>query len=236
MVAAYQAVAGYGTGVIDRGGVLQIDPVMSTKQGIADLGRQYVTTNATPGTPLLYPLTTAFSATTPSLYLFNGNALGAGVVYIDYVKLLVTQVPASTTVVNFAIIVDTAARAINTNNTVALSPVCTLTPSVNAPSIAGLTVNAQNSATASVLAAATAPKLIGRGSLGGLPILGDELVIDFGVGDISPFSGAALAGRKVSSASAFSLQPQTSVTIHLWFTGNAATALTYELEIGHWER
>lgn len=228
MVAAVSTVGGYGQ-TVDVAGAVLSDPVMTTKHGIASLGQLFVSTNPTPGTALTYNAQTTFSATVPFLYLFNSSAVKN--VYVDAIKIIMVTASAGSTSVNYAINLDTAARTFSPDNTLAITP-------VNTNALAGtasvLTVKAQNSGTASAVSAAASPKLIGRGNLGGLTILGDELVIDFGADDIAPYGSSATAGRKTSASPAFCLCPGFSLTMGLWLPAGAS--FTYELEMSHWER
>lgn len=214
------------------------ESVVSTKQVLADEGGYFVATNPTPGTAFAYPVLAAFADTTPGIYMFNKDApanASAKRIYLDYIKIIVTTVPASTTSANFAIKLDSAARALTTDNTVSLIP-ANVNMDLGTASLA--LVKAQNSATASVIAAGSASsRLVSRGVLGGLPIVGDELVIAFGSVDPAGAYGATnVASRKVTSAPPVVIGPGQSLAFSLWFIGNAATGLSYELEVGWWER
>lgn len=209
-----------------------------TSHPFADEGSYFAVTNATPGTSLLYPLTTAFSDTAPLLYILNQESASNPAqpdCCIEQIKLIVTQVPATTTQVYYAVILDAVARPFTTDNTASIVPAVSnygASPRFTLPLI-----KAQNSATASILTASSASKrIIARGALGGLPVLGDELAIVFGRGDAGSYGGTAVASRKVSSAAAFEIAPGSSMALHVWFPGNATTALTYEIEVTGWVR
>jgi len=239
MPSPYNTTGGYGSPV-DSGSVPLNNQVMPIKHGQSSLGQSFVATNATPGTALAYNVQASYSATVPFLYLFNTQATGGKSVWLDYIKIICTTAPASAVNAFYAIILDTAARALSPDNTVAITPVNTnfALASANPTS---LQIKAQNNATASAVAAAAAPRLLARGVLGGLPVVGDELIIDFGSDDIAPHAGltaaqASAPARKVSSSPAFCLCPGTSAIVHLWFPSNATTGLSYELEMSYWER
>ena len=85
-------------------------------------------------------------------------------------------------------------------------------------------------------AADATARTVARGVVGGLPILSDELVIQFGGIDMAAQGTSATAGRKVSVAPPIIVGPQQSATVHVWIPGNAVTAAQFEYEIGHWER
>ena len=236
MVVAVSTVQGYGSPT-DRLGIPISDPGIQAKFEMADLGLAFVTTNPTPGTALAYNVQASYSATVPFLYLANTSAFLR--VYLDYIKLIVTTPAASGVQAYYALIADAAARALTLDNTVALTPVCSnmaLSP------VSALTVRAQNSGSASTLAASVAPRVVGRGALGGITIAGDELIIDFGAAgghQAHPGLTAAQAttpGCKVSGSPALILGPGQSLAMSLWFPSNSATGLSYELEMSHQER
>ena len=103
-------------------------------------------------------------------------------------------------------------------------------------------INAQNSATASVLSASSgSARLVANASVGGIPVVGDELVLVCGPSDPGPYPGLTAAqavcpGRKVSCLPPVILGPNSALTLYAWFPGNATTGLSYEFEIGWWER
>ncbi len=77
--------------------------------------------------------------------------------------------------------------------------------------------------------------------MGGLPIVGDEFVLVCGPADPGAYPGLTAAqavcpGRKVSCLPPVILGPNSALTVYAWFPGNAATGLSYEFEIGWWER
>jgi hypothetical protein len=77
--------------------------------------------------------------------------------------------------------------------------------------------------------------------VGGIPVVGDELVLVCGPVDPGAYAGltaaqAVCAGRKVSCLPPIILGPNSALTLYAWFPGNAATSLSYEFEVGWWER
>lgn len=209
-----------------------------TSHPYADEGTYFAVTNPTPGTPLLFPVTAAFSDAAPLLYILNQESASNPAqpdVCIEQIKLLVTQVPATTTQAYYAVILDSVARPFTTDNTLSIVPA--LPNYGTSPRFSMPLIKAQNSATASVLTASSASKrIVARGALGGLPVLGDELAIVFGRGDVGSYGATAVASRKVSSAAAFEIAPGSSMALHVWFVGNVTTALTYEIEVSGWAR
>jgi hypothetical protein len=206
----------------------------------SDLGDYWTTTNPTPGSALAYNVQAAFSSVTPFLYLFNSASAGGVSVYLDYIKIIVTTAAASGTRAYYALIADQAARTLTTDHTSALTPAGPNQATANAAASV-LTVNAQNSATASVIAAASsAARLVGRGSLGGATVAGDELIIDFGSNGPFAYNGATAAivnpSCQTSGTAPVILDPQACLMVALWFPNNVTTGLSYELEMGHWEQ
>jgi len=216
--------------------------LIPTKHVLSDEGSYFVATNATPGTAVLYPLTTGFTDTVPFLYVYNNDKPTNPAykrVFLDYIKIVIIQAPANSTQSYFAIKLDTVARSLGTNNTAAVTPV---SPNMDITPTSVTTLNIQSSATASAITAASASARVGaRGAFGGLPIAGDELVVICGSADVGAYSGLTAAqavcpGRKCSNSPPILLGPGQSATMHLWFPGNSTTALTYELEMAWWER
>lgn len=240
MSVAFQTAGGLTTGPVDRLnrsiGVVAGHPRTTN----SDLGYYWTTTNPTPGTALAYNVQASYTATgSPFLYLFNSASAGGKSVYLDYIKIIVTTAAASGTQAYYACVADQAARALTVDHTSSLTPA---NPNQGVANTAAsvLTVNAQNSATASTLAAASsAVRIVGRGNLGGLTVVGDELLIDFGSNGPYPFNGATAAivnpGVKTSGTAPVILDPQACLMVTLWFPSNSATGLSYELEMGHWE-
>lgn len=211
--------------------------IFPSKHFLADEGSYFVTTNPTPGSSLLYMLQTAFSDTVPFLYLQNNDSGGGKNLYLDYIKLICTVSPASTTQAFSAVKID-GFRTVTTNHLSALAPVSPNT-NVLAPSIASILV--QNSTTASALSASSnASRLVSRTSAGGIPIAGDELVWEFGGDDFVDDPGTtatrAVPGREITVTCPIIIGPQMALTMYLWFPGNAATALQYEFEMGWFEK
>jgi hypothetical protein len=238
MLPAPQAESSYDVLRAARYNELFVNPLVVSRHVLSDEGSYFVATNPTPGTALLQVLTTGFLDTTPALYMHNGDSpsnAAAKRVYLDYIKFIVTTVPASTTQSNYTLVLDNVARTLSTDNTSKLTPKNTNMDSSSASVVDVLA--AQNSATASVIAASSQSKrIVARGALGGIPILGDELVIQFGSNDVGSYGATAVASRKVSAAAPVILGPNHSLVLHQWWVGNAATAGQYEIELGWWER
>ena len=209
---------------------------LMTKHQMADDGSAFAIFNNTPGTVLAYSIQTTFVDTTPFLYIANGDPAKA--MNIDQIKIIVTTAPASTTSAHYAIKTDQTARTLSTDNTTGTGANAL---AVNCPRSgvqpSNITARAQNSATNSILtAASTNAKIVARGSLGSIPVVGDSLIIAPGAVDLAPWPGltaaqATCAGRKVDVTAPIVVDPGHNMTMHLWFIGNAATGLSYEIEI-----
>jgi hypothetical protein len=216
--------------------------LMPTKHPLAEEGSYFSSCNPTPGTGLAYNIQATFSDTVPFIYIFNTSLPGdpnSKRICLDFIKIIPTVAPATSTTAYYSVKTDNVARAITTNNTTAIIP-ANVNSDIGLASIAQ--VRTQTSATASAIAAASAnARVVARGAFGGIPIIGDELVAMFGSPDCAPYAGLTAAqavcpGRKVSNSPPIIIGPQQSATVHLWFVGNATTGLSYELEMGHWER
>ena len=216
--------------------------LVPTKHLLADEGSYFIATTVTPGTGQGYNIQAAFSDTTPLLYIQNNdskaNPFGKRM-YLDYIKLICTVVPATATGVRFAIKTDPQLRTLSTNNTLGLTPT---SPNSDVATQSVCSVNAQNSATASVLTASSgAARVVAYASMGGIPVVGEELVLLCGSADPGAYNGLTAAeavcpGRRVSCIPPIILGPNSALTLYGWFPGNATTGLSFELEMGWWER
>jgi hypothetical protein len=225
-----------------RYGEQYVLPLIPTKHLLADEGSYFIATNPTPGTALAYNVQAAFSDTVPLFYVQNNdskaNPFGKRL-YLDYIKLICTTAPASGTGARFAIKTDPAIRTISTNNTTAITPT---SPNSDVATQSVCSLNVQSNATASALSASsTSARLVANASVGGIPVVGDELVLVCGPVDPGAYPGltaaqAVCAGRKVSCLPPIILGPNSALTLYAWFPGNAATGLSYEFEVGWWER
>jgi hypothetical protein len=154
------------------GGSVQItnDQTQPVPVQLDRYGRSLIATNVTPGTAQAYNVQAAFSDTTPLLYIQNNdskaNPFGKRM-YLDYIKLICTVVPASATGARFAVKTDPQLRTISTNNTLAITPT---SPNSDVATQSVCSVNAQNNGTASVLTASSgAARLVANASMGGIP-------------------------------------------------------------------
>ena len=94
--------------------------LIPTKHVLADEGSYFIATNPTPGTALAYNIQAAYSDTVPLLYIQNNDSKAnpfAKRMYLDYIKLICSVVPASGTGARFAVKTDPTLRTLSTNNT-----------------------------------------------------------------------------------------------------------------------
>lgn len=225
-----------------RYGEQYVLPLVPTKHMLADEGTYFIATNVTPGTAQPYNIQAAFSDTTPLLYIQNNDSKAnpfARRMYLDYIKLICSVAPASSTGARFALKTDPQLRTLSTNNTLAITPT---SPNSDVATQSVCSINAQNNGAASVLTASSgSARLVANASTGGIPIVGDELVLVCGPADPGPYPGLTAAqavcpGRKVSCLPPIILGPNSALTLFAWFPSNAATGLSYEFEMGWWER
>jgi len=223
---------------LDGYGDVAINSYLSKKHALAAEGT-YFSSTTTPGGQAVVPAIVTSYANTAGVFWFQNNNTATGPnAYLDYLKLTCTTVPASTTQFRYAIIRDIAQPLIGTsylttNNITSILPANTLASGPQSK----CTVGYSNSVTASVNLAPTANgAVIAAGALGGLPIIGDEFVIDFGGDQAVSFGATSVASRKVSAAPAIVVAPGQQIMIVPWWVSNASTGGKFDLEWTHIER
>jgi hypothetical protein len=221
-----------------RYGDISAQAIITKKHVLADEGTYFVSTNPTPGTAIAGPIISAFSATGPWFIFQNNNPVGGPRAYLDYLKIIVSIAAASGSTFYMSAIRDQISRALTSDNTTTATPV-----NVNGDSGVQSKCIFKYCATTINVAAAATPQaaVVARASMGGLTIPGDEIVMDFGATDPSPYPGltavqAVAGGRKVSICPPVIVAPQQQVLFNMWEVGNSGTGLSYEFELGHWER
>jgi hypothetical protein len=226
----------------DGYGTLAVNTFLSEKQALAAEGSYFVTTNPTPGTAIAGTVAATYANTAGWFWFQNNNATGGPNAYLDYLKLIITVAPASATNAQFAVFRDVA-TPLTTQITTA--HYTTATP-VNVNGAGVIKSNSlfgyQNNATASAnIAPSGSSALIGRGSIGGIPVVNDEIILKFGSTETGAYPGltaaqATASGRKVSIFPPVCLAPGQQIMIVPWFASNAATGASFEFELGHVER
>lgn len=212
---------------------LYVSTIIPDYKLVADEGSYLVGTSPTPGTPLSYQVSAAFSDTVALLSLRNADGSNGKRIYLDYIRLIMgATVPASATAGQFAMKLDSGSARASAGTV--LTPV---NPNIDVgnASIADLRYNP------TVAAVTGAARLISRGVLRSvIPVANDEWFFTFGtVEKSSAISlGGAVAQRMMIPCPPVVLGVNTNETFffHVWFPGNAATAGQFELECGWFER
>lgn len=221
----------------DGYGNLAGNTYFNKKQALAAEGSYFITTNTTPGTGIAMNVVASYANTAGCFFFQNNNPPGGATAFLDYMKLIVTVVPGTSTSADFAIIRDVAlplSVQVTTNHVSVNTPV-----NVNplSPLKSGCQFAYQVGVTASVnVTPSGTSAIIARGNIGGLPVVGDELVIDFGGDDTAMYAGSTTAGRKISVVAPVAVPPGYQAMIVPWFPSNGTTALSYEFELAHIER
>lgn len=218
------------------------NPVTS-KYVLADEGTYFVATNPTPGTGVAYGsggTQTSFSDTVPFLIFQNTDTVGNPVakrLSLDYIKIIQFSgtAPASTTSVQLAAKIDSALRT-NTSGTMT-----TITPvgaNMDMPSNPVGKVLVPAGAVATIPAATTAARIVGREQIkGGPTLLLDQYNLSFGCFDAATSGGYLTTVANYNSRMApVVLGPQQSLVIYLWLPAGATNPFTFEFECAWWER
>lgn len=197
-------------------------------------GSYFQARTPTPGTGVSDTVKTSFSETVPMIF---GNLLSTSPkrVWLDYIKIIVTAAAASSTQALFAIKTDTVNRGTTTNHWTAATVYNPVASSI-------VTLNYQSSSTASALTASSAnAAVVGEASLGGITVVGDAYLFEFGQAGLAGSSGLTAAqatdpGVKVISMPPVVVTAGGSFTFYSWFPGNSITPLSYSFEAAWIER
>lgn len=209
----------------------------ATKRALLEEGSYFVARTPTPGTGVSHTVSASFSDTVPFLQVYNSSTNLN--VELDYLKLIVTVAGASGTTFQLAGKLDTGQRTQTTVHMTAMAPLNNNLAGV-AKSVS--TVYYQNSATASAIPAASgAAQVAFEASVGGISIVGDEYVFNFGKTDLAGNMGLTAAqatcpGTKVTICPPVIIAPGTNLTIYQWGANVAITPLSYSFELGLIER
>lgn len=223
-----------GTNVLARQGrygEVMVVPITLGTYGIADEGSYFKATNPTPGTGIAAAITAAYSATAAYINVRNTDAAGGKRMYFDYLTLLNTVVPATSTSVQLVVTIDNPGTARYASGG-------SLIAGVNA-NMDDTTASVANIHAGAVVlnAASGSARMISRGVLkGAIPVVNDTLMIQFGnAGNI----GGALTGGPIGvtdDVGPVVVGPQQDLNVHIYYPGNATTAGQWEFEFGWWER
>jgi hypothetical protein len=200
---------------------------------LAAEGAYFRATNPTPGTALTHAITSAWVATTPTLLIRNTDASSTGkTLYLDYIRLIMTVIPTSSTGWDVAVILDPNNRYASGGTAIALGGNCNT--AFSTASIASIFWTPTASA-------AVAPRLVSRGrAFSVIPVVGSALMIPFAAQDfaVSSTMGGTVATHLYVPCGPIALGPGSnhSALIYCWFPANATTGPSFEVEIGWWER
>lgn len=208
------------------------EPLVWTEQGT-----QFRATNASWGTGLAHEIQTSFSATANALLVMR-NGSGTKKIIPDFLRLICTVAPASATAAHLGIVLDTANRYSSGGTDLtgqifnANSGQATVS-AVDLLRFGGVTASA-------AVAARPVSRAIIKTQAAPAVTVGDEILITFGrpaeSGAIGLLSGAA-AGRFVVPVAPVILEGQNHcMVVYQWNPANAATAPSYEVEMGWFER
>jgi len=214
-----------------------VQNIIPGKQALADEGSYFVATNATLGTPVAATITTAFSDTTTSVaFVIQNNDspsnTNAKRIYLDFLSQIVTTVPASSTSVRYAVKLDNISRVPTANQAFLTAGNANFDDGTASIS----KVWGFSGGYMTVPASSGSARVVASGAIGGLPILCDDLVVQFGGVDMAAMGTSGTASRKVSVAPPIIIGPQQYAVIYQWVVGNATTAGQYEYSLGWWER
>jgi len=201
-----------------------------------DEGSFFIGRTPTPGTGVSSTIRTTFSDTVPIIVMNNSSSTKSA--YLLSAKFIVTVAGASGTTWQMAVKIDTVNRAIGTNNMTAFTPVC---PN-GAGNTSAVSFSYQSSSTASAVTAASQSAFVAaEASLGGLSIVGDTYMLEFGQQVLAGIPGLTAAqatcpGVKVCSCPPAVIPPLGSAVFHFWGANIAITAMSYSTEVCWIER
>lgn len=196
--------------------------------GMCEEGSLLVATNPTVGTGLAWVAAqVAYSATAPNFLITNTQPAGGKNIQLRCLKLIATAAGTAATVWHYAALLDVANRALTTDNTAVITPV---SPNGGIALGSGLPrINAQSSTNASVLAAASAAgRIVARGALGGLNVVGDVFSILFGqntglTGPLTAAEGATQSGSRTACSPPVIIAPGGCLSLHFWSPSSSAS-------------
>ena len=231
--------------------------VWPTDQVLADEGSYFISALGPQATALQLGISANFSAIAAALAFQNteGAQFDGGVrCYPRYIKFLCSVAPASGTALLFASVLDASMRTPTTvvkDGGVAATATCYKSPVVcssldQAEGGKGQPYFPLSTAAGAPPAIAAASQgartIVGNGSLRAqIPVVGDEYIIQFGMGDHPAGSlvtaAPAGASRIVVSHPPIVIPPQAWWLFYLWAPSNAATGMAFSgFEVGWAER
>lgn len=207
-------------------------PVGAGLYGPCAEGTYFRATNPTINTAIAQAVNATWVATTPVMTIRNTDAAAGKVMYLDYIRLIMTVIPASATNWELAVITDPNNRY--TSGGSLLTPVNANT----AYSGVGISSIHFGAITAP---AAVAPRILTRARVfNAIPVVGSQLILNFGASDAAApqtMNGANAVNLAVPCGPV-ALGPGNNHTclIYLWYASNATTPAQFEVEMGWLER
>lgn len=217
----------------DHYGGLITAPMGHGLMAVCEEGSYFNAINPTPGTGIAQSIQATFSATNGAFCLRNGDTAGGKRITMDYLRLINTVVGASTTRSEALVAIDSTIRYSSGGS--AIIP-------TNANMDSGTaTIAVCHFGALSLSAESGAVRRVSRFQLRtAIMVQYEEFIITFGrptdFGAFNTLSGTA-GQRMVVDAGPVIIGPNNhSLTIHIWHTGNAVTAPSWEFEAGWIER
>jgi len=208
-----------------------VAPIGAGRTNVCDEGSYFVVTNPTPGTGLATIATlTALADTSPFFMLINNASAGGKRVYMDYIKLLVTDAGTAGASLHYNVKIDNGVGRYTSGSALTSTPQnCNMDSSVATGCLAygGPLVAA---------AATAAARLLGGGLFKvSIPVVGDNYILTFGCPASGVGQGVATIANAVLNHAPVVIGPQQSFFFHIWLPSQSA-ASSYEIEVGWWER
>jgi len=200
--------------------------------GLCDEGTYFKAINATVETGITAALTAAFSSTAAFL-LMTSAASGSVRIYPHYFRMIPRTAPASATRMEGVVAIDSQARFSSGGTQITALPNANMdssTASVVSRVQAGAVVLNAESGSVRRLS-----RFVARSAI---PVIFEEYLFLFNqLGHGFNTLGGATAQRQVVDCGPVILGAGShSMSLHLWWPGNAVTAGVWELELAWWER
>lgn len=206
-------------------------PYATPRVALADEGSYFVTTNATIGTQLTGHVAPAIADTNTKsiIHMFNS---GSNDVFLDYIVLTTVVANASATAVDFLAWTDNKGATGLTSGGTASVPVCTRSNSTNA---SGIVLTAGACVTAPVT---NIKKVMQRTVKPYIGVALDSYSFVFGNGAWVPAAFALITAvtHTLTSCAPVVIAPGGNFYFVQTGPSGATTAMTFEYEVGMWER
>lgn len=203
----------------------------------ADEGSYYVVTNPTIDTAVAFGVIAAYAATTPMFLVVNTAASGGRNIVLDYLKMLVTVAPASATNWKFLVELDSTQR-LSTAPTGGVNRTAgVFNANISRANDFEGQVWVGTGGTVLTVMAATAARIVSHGRIAeSIPLVLDEMMIVFGQQSGGQAAPATAVTRRVGYSAPVVIPPSCSAAIHMYGASNAITGISFEYELGMWQR